>query len=143
MIVWTIVTVSAIFYLLWKFERLRTHLDTEIRGIDIKHHGEPAYPNAAYGHGWDHEGEFSMDVLETRRGSRGDGRRGVKALMNPNKEENWQDGSVDGGLVEMARLYREKYYKEIRDDSNLKKAKENITKNLDKFNTKINGTLLP
>jgi len=24
--------------------------------MDIPKHGEPAYPNAAYGHGWDTEG---------------------------------------------------------------------------------------
>lgn len=34
-------------------------MDLEIRGIDIKVHGEPAYPNAAYGHGWDNEGPDS------------------------------------------------------------------------------------
>ena len=33
----------------------------EIRGIDIRVHGEPAYPNAAYGHGWDNEGQFALD----------------------------------------------------------------------------------
>ena len=32
----------------------------EIRGLDIKKHGEPAYPTAAYGHGWDAEGDFRM-----------------------------------------------------------------------------------
>ena len=36
-------------------------MDLEIRGMDIKVHGEPAYPQAAYGHGWDHEGDFSLD----------------------------------------------------------------------------------
>ena len=35
---------------------LRVELDVEIRGLDIKKHGEPGYPTAAYGHGWDEEG---------------------------------------------------------------------------------------
>ena len=38
----------------------RIDRDTEIRGLDIKKHGEPAYPTAAYGHGWDAEGDFDM-----------------------------------------------------------------------------------
>ena len=38
----------------------RVEEDIEIRGLDIKKHGEPAYPTAAYGHGWDTEGDFAM-----------------------------------------------------------------------------------
>ena len=38
----------------------RVELDIEVRGLDIKKHGEPAYPTAAYGHGWDTEGDFDM-----------------------------------------------------------------------------------
>jgi Amt family ammonium transporter len=45
---------------LWYFNWLRIDENTEIRGNDIKLHGEPAYPNAAYGHGWDNEGDFSL-----------------------------------------------------------------------------------
>ena len=38
----------------------RVEEDIEIRGLDIKKHGEPAYPTVAYGHGWDAEGDFRM-----------------------------------------------------------------------------------
>ena len=47
------------FYGLWYFQILRVDADTEVRGIDISKHGEPAYPTAAYGHGWDTEGSSS------------------------------------------------------------------------------------
>ena len=43
---------------------LRVELDIEVRGLDIKKHGEPAYPTAAYGHGWDTEGDFRMSNLK-------------------------------------------------------------------------------
>ena len=39
---------------------LRVSEEIEIKGLDIKKHGEPAYPTAAYGHGWDHEGDFRL-----------------------------------------------------------------------------------
>ena len=48
----------------WKAGFLRVELDTEIRGLDIKKHGEPAYPTAAYGHGWDSEGDFKLSNLQ-------------------------------------------------------------------------------
>lgn len=44
------------FWACWHFRILRVDKDTEVRGIDISKHGEPAYPHAAYGHGWDTEG---------------------------------------------------------------------------------------
>ena len=59
--VWTIVLSVIVFGLLWYFDELRVKSDSEIRGIDIKLHGEPAYPNAAYGHGWDNEGDFALE----------------------------------------------------------------------------------
>ena len=43
---------------------MRVELDIEVRGLDIKKHGEPAYPTAAYGHGWDAEGDFRMSNLQ-------------------------------------------------------------------------------
>ena len=39
----------------------RVEKDIEIRGLDIKKHGEPAYPTAAYGHGWDKEGDYATN----------------------------------------------------------------------------------
>ena len=47
---------------------LRVDADTEVRGIDIAYHGEPAYPIAAQGHGWDNEGIFAslLDNLLTK-----------------------------------------------------------------------------
>ena len=54
-------TTGLIFATLWKFGLLRIDNETEIRGIDIKIHGEPAYPIAAYGHGWDYEGDLALD----------------------------------------------------------------------------------
>ena len=32
---------------------LRVEEEIEIRGLDIKKHGEPGYPLAAQGHGWE------------------------------------------------------------------------------------------
>ena len=62
---------------------------------------------AASGHGWDSEGQFSMEVLDLERGGdMGGGRRNVKALMNPNKKDNWAGMSTDEGLIEMAIAYR-------------------------------------
>ena len=58
-------TCSAFFGTLYSLE-LKINIsfsveeDIEIRGLDIKKHGEPAYPTAAYGHGWDAEGDFRM-----------------------------------------------------------------------------------
>ena len=50
---WKSSKVSSFFY-------FRIDKDTEVRGLDIKKHGEPAYPTAAYGHGWDNEGDLDM-----------------------------------------------------------------------------------
>ena len=89
---------------MWYFKLLRVEPDLEIRGIDIQVHGEPAYPNAAYGHGWDNEGEFSLDVLENpSAGHQQAQRRTVKALINPHKRSNWNDTDKinQGGLIEM------------------------------------------
>ena len=58
--VWTTGLAALLFGILWRFDLLRIDEDTEIRGNDIPLHGEPAYPNASYGHGWDTEGEFSL-----------------------------------------------------------------------------------
>lgn len=62
-VVWTGVFSIVTFGLLWYTDMLRVDRDLEIRGIDIKVHGEPAYPNAAYGHGWDNEGDFALDGM--------------------------------------------------------------------------------
>ena len=40
----TLVLCAILFAILWHFEILRVHPDTECRGIDIQKHGEPAYP---------------------------------------------------------------------------------------------------
>ena len=59
---WTAVLSALLFAFLWYFDWLRIEADIEIRGIDIPMHGEPAYPTAAYGHGWhkdeENKGEF-------------------------------------------------------------------------------------
>ena len=49
-----------------------------------------------------------MDVLEEYRMH--SGKRGTKALINPNKKENWIQTSIDVGLIAMAIAYREVYY---------------------------------
>ena len=56
---------AAMFALLKYFNKLRVDKDIELRGLDIKKHGEPAYPTVAYGHGWDAEGDFRMSNLNT------------------------------------------------------------------------------
>ena len=48
---------ALIFWLCWYLRILRVDADVEARGIDIAKHGEPAYPAAAMGHGWDTEGK--------------------------------------------------------------------------------------
>ena len=90
---------------MWYFNLLRVEKDLEIRGIDIQVHGEPAYPNAAYGHGWDNEGEFSLDFLENpSAGHQQAQRRTVKALINPHKRSNWNDTDKinKGGALKIA-----------------------------------------
>ena len=42
---------------------MRVDADVEARGIDIAKHGEPAYPAAAMGHGWDTEGK-NINLLD-------------------------------------------------------------------------------
>ena len=64
-LLWTLSLSSLIFGVLWYFDILRIDPDTEVRGIDIPAHGEPAYPVAAYGHGWDYEGNISLDGILT------------------------------------------------------------------------------
>ena len=43
-----------------KTRDFRVSEETELKGLDIKKHGEPAYPTAAYGHGWEKEGDFRL-----------------------------------------------------------------------------------
>ena len=40
--------------------QFRINQDVEVRGLDIYKHGEPAYPSAAQGHGWETEGHMIM-----------------------------------------------------------------------------------
>jgi len=53
----------AMFQILKAVGLLRVDADIEVRGLDIKKHGEPAYPTAAYGHGWEKEGDFDLTNL--------------------------------------------------------------------------------
>ena len=58
-----------------------------------------------------------MDVLDDNRGSfqngQSSGKRNTRALINPNKAENWTDYvSTNVGLVAMARAYRDTYYQD-------------------------------
>lgn len=53
----------AMFQILKAIGFLRVDADIEVRGLDIKKHGEPAYPTAAYGHGWEKEGDFDLTNL--------------------------------------------------------------------------------
>ncbi|CAG5077866.1 Oidioi.mRNA.OKI2018_I69.PAR.g8831.t1.cds [Oikopleura dioica] len=116
---WTIVCSIPLFFVLWKLRVLRVDADTEVRGIDIAYHGEPAYPLAAQGHGWDNEGEFAVNnVVDGNAG----GRRDVKALLNPHEAESWVGMNPDAGLVALAIAYREKYYKNP--DTNVRNAVE-------------------
>ena len=68
---------------------LRYHPDTEVRGIDIATHGEPAYPLAATGHGWDTEGQFDVNLMNGSSGNI----RNVKTLMNPHRKSAWNTSS--------------------------------------------------
>ena len=38
----------------------RVDRNTEKRGLDIRKHNEPAYPSAAYGHGWETDDPRAM-----------------------------------------------------------------------------------
>jgi len=104
---------AIMFALLNFLKLLRIDADIEVRGLDIKKHGEPGYPSAAYGHGWDSEGDFVLSNMNQTAGRAGGdtGRRGAAALMNPNKSENWDDTAAADGLIAMALGYRNQHYK--------------------------------
>lgn len=53
--VWSGGLTGLIFYFLNSFELLRVDRNTERRGLDIRKHNEPAYPTAAYGHGYEQD----------------------------------------------------------------------------------------
>jgi Amt family ammonium transporter len=91
---------------------LRIDRDTEIRGLDIKKHGEPAYPTAAYGHGWDKEGDLDMtNVKQLGAAGHGDmGKRNTHALANPYSGKGWNDTIASDGLIALALGYRKSYY---------------------------------
>ena len=57
-------------------------------------------------------GQFSMECLDDSSDNRA-GKRNVKALINPNKKENWISMSTDVGLIALAIAYREKYYHDL------------------------------
>ena len=88
--IWTISFSCVIFAPLWYMDILRYHPDTEVRGIDIATHGEPAYPLAATGHGWDTEGQFDVNLMGASTGNI----RNVKALMNPHRKSAWNTSSL-------------------------------------------------
>merc|ERR1712048_999938 len=54
-----------VFLLLKVLNLLRVDRDIEIRGLDIRKHGEPAYPTRAYGHGWEKEGDYDVTGEKT------------------------------------------------------------------------------
>ena len=89
--IWTIACSCLIFFPLWYFDLLRYHPDIEVRGIDIAAHGEPAYPLAATGHGWDSEGQFNVNFLNNTGQSYS---RNIKALMNPHRDSGWNNNSI-------------------------------------------------
>ena len=105
-ILWTAICCVLIFWPLDYFKVLRVEPDTEIRGIDIKVHGEPAYPLAAQGHGYENEGQFSVMALEKAKVS--GGLRSTRALVNPNRMYSWnvQDGLSENGLAALARAHK-------------------------------------
>merc|ERR1712048_32879 len=105
---WSGVICGLMFFTLNLFGLLRVEEDIEIRGLDIKKHGEPAYPTAAYGHGWDAEGDFRMSNLNTGTQQ---GRRDIRALANPNDPQAWSNQVNEGGLIAMALGYQKAYYK--------------------------------
>ena len=94
-----------IFWPLDYFNLLRVEADIEIRGIDIKVHGEPAYPLAAQGHGYENEGQFSVMALETAKVT--GGLRSQRALVNPNRMSSWnvKEGLSENGLAALARAH--------------------------------------
>jgi len=92
---------------LWYFDLLRVEMDVEIRGLDIKKHGEPGYPTAAYGHGWDEEGNAEAAAPFGGQGNTGGdrGRRDVNSLLG------FYDRSSEGGLLSLAQGYVASHYK--------------------------------
>ena len=105
-ILWTAFCCVLIFWPLSYFNLLRVEPDTEIRGIDIKVHGEPAYPLAAQGHGYENEGQFSVMALE--KGKLSGGLRSQRALVNPNRMSSWnvQEGISENGLAALAKAHK-------------------------------------
>ena len=95
---------------------LRVEPDTEIRGIDIKVHGEPAYPLAAQGHGYENEGQFSVMALEKAKVS--GGLRSTRALVNPNRMSSWnvQEGLSENGLAALARAHKKALSLEVEEN---------------------------
>ncbi|CBY38981.1 unnamed protein product [Oikopleura dioica] len=101
MIAWTTFFCIILFGILWKLDLLRVDRDTEIRGIDIKVHGEPAYPEMAYGHGWDNDGEFSLQVManDPEKNPFGANSETVKKLHGAASMK--KDSMTQGGLIQM------------------------------------------
>ena len=85
---------------------LRLDRDTEIRGIDIKVHGEPAYPEKAYGHGWDYDGEFSLQVMENDKDPFNRNCQIVKKLHGAASMK--RDSMTQGGLIQMVLAHHTK-----------------------------------
>ena len=87
---------------------LRLDRDTEIRGIDIKVHGEPAYPEMAYGHGWDNDGEFSLQVManDPDKNPFGKNSESVKKLHGAASMK--KDSMTQGGLIQMVLAHHTK-----------------------------------
>ena len=102
-------------------------MDVEIRGLDIKKHGEPGYPTAAYGHGWDEEGSAEASTPFGGSGTAGGDRgrrfhfcsslnnpltrnfRDVKSLMG---QPGFYDRPSTGGLLSLAQGYVASHYKQ-------------------------------
>ncbi|CBY33702.1 unnamed protein product [Oikopleura dioica] len=107
---WTGAICIVMFGTLWYFDLLRVELDVEIRGLDIKKHGEPGYPTAAYGHGWDEEGSAEAATPFGGLGNAGGdlGRRDVQSLMGT---PGFYERPSDGGLLSLAQGYMASHYK--------------------------------
>ncbi|CBY15471.1 unnamed protein product [Oikopleura dioica] len=98
---WSGIFTGVTFAILYFMDVLRVDKNIEIRGLDIKKHGEPGYPTAAYGHGWDDEGE------DRARNAGDHGRRGVKSLAGVGFDEN----VAPDGLIALAIGHRRQNYK--------------------------------
>lgn len=124
MIGWTIFFCLILFSILWKLDLLRLDRDTEIRGIDIKVHGEPAYPENAYGHGWDNDGEYSFhsewtdfllintdnSVMASESNPFNKNTEQVKKLHGA--AQSRKDSMTQGGLIQMVLAHHSKGSKE-------------------------------